>query len=48
MDASLYFTGGHPFYYMNLYDSCDILELKFLVVLLKEESVLINDSVVYL
>lgn len=36
------------FYYMNLYNNCDILELKFLVVLLKEESVLINDSVVYL
>ena len=33
---------------MNLYKNCDILELKFLVVLLKEESVLINDSVVYL
>ena len=33
---------------MNLYNNCDILELKFLVVLLKEESVLINDSVVYL
>ena len=33
---------------MNLYKNCDILELKFLVVLLKEESVLINDSVIYL
>lgn len=33
---------------MNLYNNCDILELKFLVVLLEEESVLINDSVVYL
>ena len=33
---------------MNLYNNCDILELKFLVVLLKEESVLINDSVGYL
>ena len=33
---------------MNLYKIYDILELKFLVVLLKEESVLINDSVIYL
>ena len=33
---------------MNLYNNCDILELKILVVLIKEESVLINDSVVYL
>lgn len=33
---------------MNLYKNYDILELKFLVVLLEEESVLINDSVVYL
>ncbi len=33
---------------MNLYKDYDILELKFLVVLIKEERVLINDSVVYL
>ena len=34
--------------YELIIKNCDILELKFLVVLLKEESVLINDSVVYL
>ena len=35
---------------MNLYNNCDILELKleFLVVLIKEESVLKIDFVVYL
>ena len=33
---------------MNLYKNCDILELKFLVVLINDESVLINDSVIYL
>ena len=48
MDASLYFTGGHPFYYMNLYNNYDILELKFLVVLINEERVLKNGVVVYL
>ena len=33
---------------MNLYNNCDILELKFLVVLINEESVLENGIVVYL
>lgn len=33
---------------MNLYNICDILELKFLVVLINEERVLKNGVVVYL
>ena len=35
-------------YNMNLYNICDILELKFLVVLINEERVLKNGVVVYL
>lgn len=33
---------------MNLYNICDIVELKFLVVLINEERVLKNGVVVYL